>query len=316
MHDMYDLVIVGGGPGGIAAAVEGTIFKVGKILMIEKSEEHSHTIRRYYKDKKRVDKDWQGNAVDLIGNVDFTDGTKESTLVYFDELLDNDGIGLALETNVEKVTKDGDIFEVVTGENKYNAKNVIIAIGRMGKPNKPSYRMPRAIRSHISFSPYDCKGNEKILVVGGGDSAVEYACDLAANNDVTITYRRDSFVRANATNKEMIEEYDREGKLEVKYSTNIDSLDAQDGRVKANYAEGFEEVYDRILYALGGTTPVDFLRNSNIDLDNDHEAINDEHCQTSVKGLYISGDIVSDSAGTIAAAFNHSYLAVKHMTSK
>lgn len=194
MSDIYDLVIVGGGPGGIASAIEGSIFKVGKILLIDKGDNHSQTIRKYYKDTKRVDRNWKGRKVDLIGNIDFIDGTKESTLEYFDLLLDNDAIDTIFNCEVEKVLKNDDIFEVVTPSGNYKSKNVIIAIGRMGKPNQPSYKIPRSIKAYVNFNTYDCRGHEKILVIGGGDSAVEYACQLVTQNDMTLSYRGDSFL--------------------------------------------------------------------------------------------------------------------------
>ncbi len=75
------------------------------MLLIEKGDNHSQTIRKFYKDKKRVDKDWQGKTVELKGNIDFTDGTKESTLDYFDSLLDHDEIDTAFNSEVDSVKK-------------------------------------------------------------------------------------------------------------------------------------------------------------------------------------------------------------------
>ena len=110
MDTIYDLIIIGGGPGGIGAAVEAKALGLEKVLMIEKTDNHSHTIRKFYKDKKRVDKDWQGQAVELEGNVEFSDGTKESTLDYFDKLLDDEIIDTRFNCAVEKVYKENDIF--------------------------------------------------------------------------------------------------------------------------------------------------------------------------------------------------------------
>ncbi|HIP41325.1 MAG TPA: cbb3-type cytochrome oxidase assembly protein CcoS [Campylobacterales bacterium] len=307
MSNIYDLIIVGGGPGGIASAVEASIFKMEKILMIEKGENHSQTIRQYYKDSKRVDKDWQGQTVDMIGNVDFFDGTKESTLDYFETLLDGDGIDTVFNAEVDRVTKEGELFSVVTPQGNFSAKHVIVSIGRMGKPNKPSYKIPRTIKSVVNFNPYECRGNEKILVVGGGDSAVEYACQLTTINDVTLSYRRDSFSKINEINQEMIHRYDQEERLRVRFSIDIESIENEEGKVKVNYNNGFSTIYDRVIYALGGTTPIDFLQKSNIEVDDKDRPIYDEKYETSVAGLYMAGDIIYDNGGSIAMAINHAY---------
>ena len=307
MEALYDIAIIGGGPGGIASAVEASIFGMEKILFIEKGDNHSQTIRQYYKDAKRVDKDWQGQTVDIKGNVKFFDGTKESTLEYFESLLDDESIDTLFNTEVQGVTKDGEAFIVKTPNGEYKAKNVIVAIGRMGKPNKPSYKIPRTIKSCINFNPHDCRGHEKILVVGGGDTAVEYACHLSTDNTVTIAYRKESFSRINDINSEMITRYDQEELLRIRYGADILSIENHEGKVQVNYTNGYHVIYDRVIYALGGTTPVDFLRSCGIGLDDDNEPIFNAQHETTVEGLYMVGDIVFNSGGSIAMAINHAH---------
>lgn len=149
--------------------MEASIFGLERILFIEKGDNHSQTIRQYYKDSKRVDKDWQGQSVDMEGNVEFFDGTKESTLEYFESLLDHENIDTLFEYEVDRVVKENGLFSVVTPKGDFTAPNVIVSIGRMGKPNKPSYKIPASIKKVVNFNPYECRGREKILVVGGGD---------------------------------------------------------------------------------------------------------------------------------------------------
>lgn len=192
MQQIYDLVIIGGGPGGIGAAVEAKVLGIKHIMMIEKGDNHSQTIRKFYKDNKRVDKNYKGQEIELRGTIDFRDGTKESTLNYFDSLLDSGEIDSAFNSEVESITKEGDEFHIVTTKAGYRAKNVVVAIGTMGKPNKPDYALPISLKERINFNLDKCSQGEKLLIVGGGNSAVEYAIELSKTNNVTLNYRRDT----------------------------------------------------------------------------------------------------------------------------
>ncbi|NPA28548.1 MAG: NAD(P)-binding domain-containing protein [Epsilonproteobacteria bacterium] len=313
---IYDLIIVGGGPGGIGSAIEAKVLGLDKILLLEKSDNHSDTIRKFYKDNKRVDKDWQGQIVDMEGNVPFSDGTKESTIDFFDDLIDSHKIDSHFNCEVDKISKEGDIFKVRSNRGEFKAKNVVVAIGRMGKPNKPSYKIPPSIKKRVNFNLDSCDRGEKILVVGGGDSATEYAIELSNFNDVTLNYRKANLTRPNPTNKENILKAFKDGRVRPKLGVDIKSLENEQGRVKVNFTDGSSEVFDRVVYAIGGTTPVDFLKNANIELDDRGEPILKDNLETSVDGLYIAGDIAFKSGGSIAIALNHGYKIVKDILSK
>lgn len=314
MNDMYDLVVIGGGPGGIGAVVEAKVLGLQKVLLIEKSDNHSHTIRKFYKDRKRVDKDWQGQTVELEGHVDFADGTKESTLDYFDKLLDDETIDSQFNCEVTKVEKRDNIFYIYSNCGDFRAKNVIISIGRMGKPNKPKYRIPPSIRSRVNYNLDRCSNGEDIIVVGGGDSAVEYACELSSSNSVRLCYRRESLTRPNPTNRKMIKDYAERGRVRLKLGMDIESLESQHGKIKVNFTNGDSKLYDRVIYAIGGTTPKEFLKSCGISLDKKGEPIfNPDTYETETKGLYIAGDIAFASGGSIAIALNHGYRIINHI---
>ena len=316
MEKIYDLIIIGGGPGGIGTAIEANVLGIKDILLLEKSDNHSDTIRRFYKDNKRVDKDWQGQIVEVEGNVPFVDGTKESTLDFFDEMIDKHKIDYHFNCEVDKISKDKGIFTVRSGKGDFKAHNVVIAIGRMGKPNKPNYKIPPSIKKRVNFNLDNCSKGEKILIVGGGDSATEYAVELGKENDVTLNYRRDTLTRPNPTNIALINEAFANGMVEPKLGIDIESLESEHGLVKVNFKDESSEVYERVVYAIGGTTPVDFLKSAELDLDAKGEPVIKENLETSVDGIYIAGDIAFKSGGSIAIALNHGYNIVNDIINK
>ena len=327
---VFDIVIIGAGPGGIASAIEAKLKGIDKVLVLEKADNHSDMIRKFYKPGKRVDKDWQGKKFEFIGNVTFEECSKEEYLEQMEKKIQDAGVADKFKYNhhVYGVEKNNEgIFEIGADHELgvIQAKNVIVAIGRMGKPNKPGYKFPPKIRPRLNFNLDKVQPGEKVLVVGGGDTAGEYAyglVDMDIGCDVTLNYRRPEIVRMNPTNKEIVERYIQEGKIHSKLGVDIDHVEPVEDdevtppRVKVVYKDGTEEVFDRVVYALGGTSPVDFLKNCGIELNEWGEPVyNEETMETNVPGLYTIGDVVT-SQGSIALAFNHAYLAVQDIAKK
>jgi len=330
MSFVYDIVIIGAGPGGIASVVEAEKADITNTMVIEKMGNHSYMIERFYKKGKRVDKDWQGKKFEFIGNVTFEECLKEEFIEQMETLIVNEGVEDKFLYNQEiygvQKNEDNDLFELDThNHGVIEAKNVIVAIGRMGKPNKPGYKFPAKIRKVLNFNLSDVKEGEKVMIVGGGDTAGEYAyglVDLGMNCEVTLNYRRAEIARMNPTNKEITEKYMAEGKIKNKLGVDVESVEPveiegeEQAKVKVNFTDGSSEVYDRVVYALGGTSPKDFLKNSNIEMNEWGEPIvNEETMETNIKGLYTIGDVTT-SAGSIALAFNHAYMAVSDISKK
>lgn len=314
MDNMYQLAIIGAGPAGIATAIESYVLGMRDIVLLEKDENHNATIRKFYKDNKRVDKDWKGQKVELDGTIYFMDGTKESTLDFFDQLLDHESLELRTHTEVQKIVKRDNGFEVFIAGGSISAKYVVVTIGRMGKPNKPDYKIPPSIRNQVHYTLDGCSQGEKVMVVGGGDSAIEYAVELCDRNDVTICYRRGTFRRANPTNQSDIEKAVSKGMVRPLLNTEITELESEGGRVKVIFSDGESELYDRLVYAIGGTTPSGFLAGSGI-REEDGKPVHDENYQTNVEGLFVAGDITQESGGSIALGLNHGFAIANYIQS-
>lgn len=314
MEKIYDIAITGAGPAGISSAVEAAMVGIGNICIFEKAENHSATIRKYYKDNKRVDKNWKGREVDIEGRIVFMDGTKESTLNYFDALLTHHKIEAFFSTEIYEIKKENELFTITaSGDKMVTSKNVIIAIGNMGKPNKPSYPIPASLKERVQHT-IDCVcENEDIVVVGGGDSATEFAYFLADKSRVTLSYRRDEITRASEVNLAILNQYVNDGKIKLKLGVDIESMEDEGGRPRLNFADGESKVCDRVIYALGGTMPVDFLKRCGIELDETgRPCVNDFH-ETGTPGLYIAGDIIARTGGSIAMGLNHAHKIVNHV---
>ena len=202
------------------------------------------------------------------------------------------------------------------------AKNVILSVGRMGKPNKPRYKFPRELKSVLNFNLSKVQNGEHVMVVGGGDTAGEYAYGLIELEDmedcvVTLNYRQAEIKRMNPTNTEMCMKYLDNGKMINKMGVDVESVEEGTERaIKVNFTDGSTGEYDRAVYALGGTTPKDILVNSGVQTGEwDVPVYNEATFETNVEGLYTIGDVVTDQ-GSIALAFNHASDAVKDIASK
>jgi thioredoxin reductase (NADPH) len=312
MQDMYQLAIIGAGPAGIATAVEGYLQGIRDIVLLEKDQNHNSTIRKFYKDNKRVDKDWKGQKVELDGTIYFVDGTKETTLDFFDEIIKSHAVELNTHVEVQSIENKKDYFEISMSEKTIKAKNVVVTIGRMGKPNKPSYKIPKELKSKIGHTLDVCEKGDKVLVVGGGNSAIEYAIDLCPHSDVTLSYRKAELTRVNPLNKELIKKAIEDEKVSAIFSTNIVGLEEENSKVKVIFEKREPEFYDKVVYAIGGTTPSAFLQSSGIKEENG-KPVHDENYETNVKGIFVAGDITQETGGSIALGLNHGYALACHI---
>lgn len=304
---MYDVIIVGAGPGGIAAAIECKKAGINNILLLEKSDKISAMIREYYKAGKRVDKDYKGQVVEIAGSIPFTDSNKEETLALFEKLLAENSVQILYNHEVDRIVKKGEIFSVRCVNNEiFESKFAIIGIGKMGKPNKPSYPLPINLRKKVNFNVNECVAGEKILVVGGGNSAVEYAVYLSSITPTMLNYRRKEFTRINEENARELESALSKG-LAGKFGIDIESVSDVDSKFIVKFSDGSSETFDRIVYAIGGVTPVDFLRKCGVEIDASGLPKVDSNFESEVKNLFVVGDLLYKSGGSIAISMNDAY---------
>jgi len=315
---IYDIIIIGAGPAGISTAVEATKAGVSpeKILIIEKAEEHSFTIRKYYPDSKPVAANYKGMEAKCIGVMCLTDSTKEETISYLDKAIKENNLQVKYRELVHRIHKNEDgTFIVYTDKDKYFSKIVVVAIGILGKPNKPDYKIPLTLKDRVLFeiTEKEIKDSD-VIVVGGGDSASEYCQYLVQQgNRVTLSYRRSEFERMNDINRESILALEQMGKLKILRNSNIVELQDENGKVKVIFKEEnyLPMLFDYIVYALGGTTPKNFLKAIGIEFDGDQPVLKDK-VETNIPGLFLVGDLSAGlKGGSINWAFNSSRIAIR-----
>jgi thioredoxin reductase (NADPH) len=308
---MYDLIIIGAGPAGLSMAAEARAAGIAadKILILEKGEAHSWSIRKFYPDKKLVEANYKGKPAVCSGVLCIPDLSKDETLTYLDKAIEQHDLEVRYREGVTAIKqRDAGGFEVRSSRASYESKVCVIAIGILGRPNKPDYKLPAGLRKMIHFDVTSHEyEDQSVLIVGGGDSVSEYAQYLVqCGNDVTLSYRRESFDRMTSLNRESLLALEQRGKVEILRSSNIESLSEDEGKPRVHFAEEAcrDRSFDHIIYALGGSTPGNFLREIGIAFQGKHPDVTQGY-ETSIKGLYLIGDLAPES-GSIILAFNSS----------
>ena len=315
---MYDLLVIGAGPAGISMAVEACHSGIdsSKIIILEKAEEHSFSIKKYYPDSKLVSANYKGFEAKCSGVMCIPDLTKHQTISYLDKAILDNKLTVHYSETVWKMHQNEDkTFIVYTEKGEYHTKIVAIAIGILGKPNKPDYKIPLKLKERALFDVTTVEmKNSRVLIVGGGDSASEYCQFLTQNgNEVYLSYRKKDFSRMNEINRESLLELERENKVVILRESNITALEEKDGMPNVKFQEESfgEQIYDYVVFALGGSTPENFLKMLGIEFDGEDPVLK-EHYETSVQGLFLTGDLTAGTkGGSIIWAFNSSNTAMR-----
>ena len=260
-----DAVIVGAGPAGLSAAVE--LQKRGlKYVLLERALPAS-TIHSFPPGKKVYSEPrYLKNESALLVE---GDRPKEDFLGMIDALIAENGLNLECGVDVERVRKDADrhfVVEAADGRT-FEGRNVIVAVGRQGQPRL--LEVPGAELSHKVTYRFHTSGdydNKDILVVGGGNSAVEAALSLCDRNRVTLSYRRDAFFRLKLENRERIEAAIANRRLEIIFESNVTEIRETELDVDIR-SEIRTLANDHVLVLIGSLQPVEFLMDMGLELD-------------------------------------------------
>lgn len=165
-------------------------------------------------------------------------------------------------------------FVVKTSQSQYNSTNVLLALGRRGTPRKlgvPGEEQAKVVYRLIDAEQYR---GQHVLVVGGGDSAIEAALALAdeTGTTVTLSYRSDAFSRLKPKNRERLQETESQGTLNVMLKSTITMIE-QDAVVLDQEGQSFEIQNDAVIICAGGILPTPFLKEIGVMVETHHGGV-------------------------------------------
>jgi thioredoxin reductase (NADPH) len=254
---VFDILIIGAGPAGISASLRAIENKLNYITL--ERDEVGGTVAKYPRQKLVMTSPVE---FPMYGKFKKLQLSKEALLAFWDMILNRSDFNVSTGEKVEDIKRGEDgIFNVVTVNNQYQARAVILALGRAGEPRKLGVKgedLPKVMYRLIEADHYI---NKKIMVIGGGDSAVEAAMGLAsqAGNKVTLSYRSERFSRIKERNTKRIEDFMKSGKIRVLFNSN--PLEFKPESVILEVSGTAEEIPNDFVWIFaGGTPPNAFLK--------------------------------------------------------
>lgn len=253
----YDVVIVGAGPAGLSASL-GAMEKKLRFVTLEQEDAFGGTVYHYPRNKVVMTAPVN---LPIIGKVKMGEVSKEKLLEFWQGVLKQTGLEVNFFERMETVRREGGGFVVKTSKQEYRTRAVLLSIGRRGTPRKldvPGEEQSKVVYRLIDPEQYR---NQKVLVVGGGDSALEAALAVAAEpgTNVTLSYRSDAFARVKEKNRQRLAEAERAGRVQVLLKSNVKRIEA-DKVVLDQDGKAITVKNDAVIVSAGGVLPTPFLK--------------------------------------------------------
>lgn len=260
--DSEDLVIIGAGPAGISATLEAK--RLGLKTVTVEQDTLGGTVFSFPRSKIVMTAPMD---LPLYGKVQLTETKKSELLGIWVKALEANQIKIRENTKVESITREGELFavHVSTGET-LRTKSVLLAIGRRGTPRKlniPGEQLEKV--AYRLLEPEQIEG-KNILVVGGGDSAIEAALALSEQNKVVLSYRSEAFQRIKPKNSEKIKAAMANNKVDVRFSSNVLNIGEESILLSLSGGESLEMANDLVYIFAGGELPTEFLKKAGVEI--------------------------------------------------
>jgi thioredoxin reductase (NADPH) len=261
----YDLIIVGAGPAGISASLAAKKLKINALTL--EQDTLGGTVFTFPRAKIVMT-----SAMDLPlhGKVRLNETSKLDLLNLWNEVLSKNDLSIKENSKVESITPVEKHFlvKIISGE-EYTSRKILLAIGRRGTPRKLNVPGEDSMKVAYRLLEHELVQGKDIIVVGGGDSAIETALLLADQNNVHLSYRSEVFGRLKPKNNEKIKTAIAEGKIKVLFNSNLTSIEEEVVKISVNGS--VQELKNDLVYIFaGGELPTQFLEKIGIKINTKH----------------------------------------------
>lgn len=254
-EDVLDVAIVGSGPAGLSAGLEA--LRQGLSYAVIEQGSLSDTVRKYPRHKLLLA---EPVKIPLYGDLWVADASKETLLQVWETIVANTGLQVDTGHKVEHVMRDGDHFVVHTSQRFWRARRVVLALGRRGSPRRlgvPGEDLGKVFYDIVEMEAF---AGRRVLVVGGGDSAIESALGLInqTGTQVTLAYRGTAFDRIKPRNREKLDAALSRQRLSLLLESQVREI--REDRVVLD-VKGTSTILpsDNVIVRIGGDAPFAFL---------------------------------------------------------
>lgn len=264
LPNVIDVGIIGAGPAGISATLAAK--KHGLTSVTLEQDSLGGTVYTFPRAKIVMTAPMD---LPLHGKVKLYNTSKDELLQLWKKVIDEHNIEITENTKVESINLLNDnTFKIITNNGQeYICNNVLIAIGRRGSPRKLNILGEDTPKVAYRLLEPERIKNKKIIVVGGGDSAIETVLLLKDDNDVILSYRNDKFSRLKPKNKDKINEAIAKNEIKVLFNSNLISIHKENVVINTNGNSENETIENDLVYVFaGGELPTAFLQKAGVEI--------------------------------------------------
>jgi len=262
--NVIDVVIIGAGPAGISASLAAKKHGLSSITLEQDSL--GGTVYTFPRAKIVMTSPMQ---LPLYGKVKLFDTSKDELLQLWKKVISEHDLKILEKTKVEQIIPiEDNSFKIITNTDKeYICNNVLLSIGRRGSPRKLNVSGEESSKVAYRLLEPERINNKNILVVGGGDSAIETVLLLKDNNKVSLSYRKDQFSRLKPKNKEKIVEAINDKSIDIIFNSNVMSINDNNVLLKIEGDSETKQIENDLVYIFaGGELPTSFLQKAGVEI--------------------------------------------------